>query len=371
MTMELTFLGTGAAYPSPQRGASSVVFRLEGKYWMFDCGEGTQIKLACSKVRSGKISKVFITHLHGDHMFGLPGFICTLSLSLVAFDRECLEIYGPQGLRKFIRMALQLSRARLNFSYVVHELRPADAQLPDDYQTSLDICDDCLHPNELTGSTIEQDVASESWLVFEDEQLVVKAGVLKHQIPCFGYVIEEKPKTGKLDAAKLMSLGIPPGKLYSKLKAGECITAPNGQTITPGDVLGPSQPGRKLAIMGDTCDSSKMAALCKDVSVLVHEATLSNEMAENAIEKGHSTPEMAASFAVSVNASLLVLTHFSQRYNTNSNDPENSVALLQAQAEKVFGANGLKKVIMAEDCLELVIKRNDWQMFNSALQKQC
>ncbi|NXO00678.1 RNZ1 protein, partial [Rhinopomastus cyanomelas] len=207
MSMDITFLGTGSAYPSPTRGASALVLRREGECWLFDCGEGTQTQLMKSHLRAGRITKVFITHLHGDHFFGLPGLLCSISLqsSPAEPDKPPVEIYGPVGLRDFLRRSLELSHSQLLFPYVVHELVPTRDQCPAEEFRDFSSSDE--KGDDSQGRRIHLDPVGNSYLLLEDEQLLVRGFRLFHRIPSFGFVVEEKPRPGKLDVQKLRDLG--------------------------------------------------------------------------------------------------------------------------------------------------------------------
>ncbi|XP_078276949.1 zinc phosphodiesterase ELAC protein 1 [Rhinoraja longicauda] len=362
MTVELTFLGTGSAYPSPTRGASAVALRYEGECWLFDCGEGTQTQLMRSQLRAGKISKVFITHLHGDHLFGLPGLLCTVSLqSSSLLNKQPVEIYGPVGLRKFLRTCMHLSHSQLVFSYVVHELVPTEDQcFPEEWRSpSAHNVDDQLHPQELQGKTIHLDPQEDCYNLVTHEQFIVKAFRLFHRIPSFGFVIEERERPGKLQTQKLKDMGIQPGPLYGKLKNGQPVTLNNGVTVFPVDVLEAPIPGRKICILGDCSGTvgEKGKKLCIDADVLVHEATLNDSQSDKAEEHGHCTPKTAAEFAKLCKAKQLVLTHFSQRYKPTAltNEGDDDVKELKTQAELVLEG---QEVILAEDFMVIEIPFN-------------
>ena len=155
--------------------------------------------------------------------------------------------------------------------------------------TNSSLASDNLHPSETTGRTICEN-ENGLWSVCQEENLTVFAAPLKHRIECFGYVIQEKQHPGKLDPNLLKQKGIPPGPLYSKIKNGEAITAPDGSIVMPDHVLGPPRRGRKVVLLGDTCDSSRIVDIACDADVVVHEATLEDELKETCIDHGHSTP---------------------------------------------------------------------------------
>ena len=168
---------------------------------------------------------------------------------------------------------------------------------------------DNLHPSETSGRTIfEGD--SGVWQVCQEGNLTVFAAPLKHRVTCFGYVIQEQQLPGKLDPDLLKLRGIPPGPLYGKIKNGETVTAPDGSLVMPADVLGPPRPGRKVVILGDTCDSSRIMDMASDADVVVHEATLENELMETCIDHGHSTPGIVTyHFGLILFKILLIITN--------------------------------------------------------------
>jgi ribonuclease Z len=156
--MELTFLGTASNNPSPVRGVSCTCFRHEGEAWLFDAGEATQIQLMKSTIKPGRITKIFITHMHGDHIFGLPGLMCTVGANVV--ENKKLEVYGPLGLRRYIRTCLELSRSFVTYSYAVHEMVPlTEEQIPEEIRNwpVVESDDSRLHPSETLGRQIYAD----------------------------------------------------------------------------------------------------------------------------------------------------------------------------------------------------------------------
>ncbi|KAL2091739.1 hypothetical protein ACEWY4_011537 [Coilia grayii] len=362
MSMDLTFLGTGSAYPSPHRGASAVVLRAEGECWLFDCGEGTQTQLMKSQLKAGKITKVFISHLHGDHLFGLPGLLCTVSLNCSPTQPpHCVDIFGPVGLRHFLRVALELSGSQLLFPYAVHELEHTADQCPAEGLLSPAVTQssESLHPQERQGRTICLDEKSECYLLFEEKQFTVKAFRLFHRIPSFGFCVQEHDRPGRLNTQLLKELGLKPGPLYGQLKNGKTITLENGRVVKPSEALELDIPGRKVCILGD-CSSllgEGGQVACRGADILVHEATLADGHRERAVEHGHSTPSMAAAVARSCKVSRLVLYHFSQRYKPASlqkDTEEDDVLELLRQAED--GLRGTAtEVVLAEDFLTLTI----------------
>jgi len=290
--MELCFLGTGAGKPSLERNVSSIVFNLSeerGTYWLFDCGEGTQHQLMRASFRLSRLEHIFLTHLHGDHLFGLPGLMS--SRSLLDAEHE-LTIFGPPGLGRFLDTVLEISQARIEYPWRVREIGEG--------------------------------------LVFEDEFCVVEARKLEHRIDSYGYRIREKDRPGRLLAGKLKELGIPPGPVYGTIKRGEDVVLPDGTVLRSREFTTPPVPGRVVVILGDTRYCPQSVELARQADVVVHEATFDEGKEHLARLYHHSTAHQAALVAREAGARTLILTHFSTRYR-----PED-VERIVAGAREIF-----------------------------------
>jgi ribonuclease Z len=297
--LQVIFLGTGGSIPTPQRGLSAIAIKRKSEVILFDCGEGTQRQMIQAGVGFHKKTRIFITHLHGDHILGLPGLLQTMSL----LDREKkLEIYGPNGIKAFVEAISQTVQFTLTFPVQVIEI--------------------------------------EAGLVCEEREYQVYAVQSNHMTPGLGYALTEKPRPGKFHPEKAKALGVPEGPLWSKLQKGSSIKLPDGKTVEPEMVLESSRPGRKIAYTGDTMPSKNLVRMAEHADLLIHEATFDDDLMERAGEDGHSTPSQAAETAKKAGAKRLVLTHISARYS--------DAGLLLAQARKVFS-----KTDLAEDFMKI------------------
>lgn len=291
--MELYFLGTNAGIPTLQRNVTSIALRLleeRRSIWMFDCGEGTQHQILRSPLRLGKLEKLFITHLHGDHLFGLPGLLSSRGYQ---GGTTPLTIYGPPGLKAYLDISLSVSQSRIPYKIEVIE--------------------------------------HSGGLIFEDEGFKVEAGLLEHRIDSYGYRVTEKDSPGSLNTELLRSYGLKPGPLYGKLKKGHDITTDEGITIHAADVVREPKQGRIVTILGDTRPCEGSLPLAQHADLLVHEATFAHDLAEMAFQYHHSTALQAAELAKEAGARQLLLTHFSSRYSS----PEELIPLLE-EAQFIF-----------------------------------
>ena len=292
--MEITFLGTSSGVPTRARNVSSVALRLpqRAEVWLFDCGEGTQHQLLQSEIRSSQIRRIFVTHMHGDHIFGLMGLIASCGLAGTA---QAIDIYGPEGLESYLKACAKYSYMDFSRRIQVHQVQPG--------------------------------------LVYEDEEFQVSCLRLKHRVPTHGYRITEKDRSGRFKVEQAKVLGIPPGPIYGQLKQGKTVTLPDGRTIRGADLCESPEIGRKMVYCTDTVFCDNAVELAQDADVLIHEATFSHHDANLAFERLHSTSTMAAQVALAAGVKQLLMTHFSPRYA-----PGNTVNLkdLLHEAKAIF-----------------------------------
>ncbi|RJX37742.1 ribonuclease Z [Paenibacillus pinisoli] len=277
--MKMWFLGTGAGRPNKHRNVTAIALQLpepDTGWWLFDCGEATQHQLMHVPLKLSKLEKIFITHLHGDHLYGLPGLLSSRS-----FDGGVtpLTMYGPTGLKAYIDTVFSLTATALDYELVIHEL--------------------------------EEEQAS----IYTDARFRVEAGPLVHRVPCLGYRVEERDMPGPLMADKLRGLGVKSGPLFGKLKSGQPITLEDGTIITPADVTDGVLRGRIVTVLGDTSPCEMADTLGRHADLIVHEATFAAGLEEKAHEFGHCTTIEAAQTALRAGAKKVALTHFSGRYS--------------------------------------------------------
>ena len=306
MSLSVIFLGTAASIPTPQRSLPAIAIRRKGELILFDCGEGTQRQMIHAGIGFHRKTKVFITHMHGDHVLGLPGLFQTMSL----LDRKRkLEIYGPPGIEAFVEAVRRTVQFTLTFPIEVSEIR-------------------------------------EAGLVCEEGEYEVHATWADHVIPGLAYVLVEKPRPGRFYPEKARALGVPEGPLWSRLQQGSAVELPNGRVVKPEAVMGPPRPGRKIVYTGDTRPSKSLVELAENADLLIHDATFDDELSEKAREDGHSTAGQAAETAKKAGAKRLVLVHVSARYKK----PD----LLLEQARKIF-----PHVDTAEDFMRIDLPLSD------------
>ncbi|MDR0690679.1 MAG: ribonuclease Z [Streptococcaceae bacterium] len=309
--MELQFLGTGAGVPVKHRNVMSVALKLlqeRNAVWIFDVGEGTQMQILHTSIRPRKIEKIFITHLHGDHLFGLPGLLSSRSFQGGEEKLSSLTIYGPAGIKKFVKTTLSISMTRVNYEIDFYEIPKVGGK------------------------------------IFADDQFEISALPLEHGVLSFGYRVEEKSQEGRLQVNRLQKLGIPFGPLFGKLKKGEKVTLTDGRVLDGKDFVGEKKPGRTLVIIGDTRKSEQAISLAKDADVLVHEATFEDGKEKKARRYFHSTTTQAAEIAKAAGVQKLILTHYSARYSNQD------LKLLRKQAQEIFA-----EVITVKDLDEIEI----------------
>ncbi len=269
--MEIIFLGTSSAVHSYNRNHPAIILKAFGETFLFDCGEATQRQLIFAKVSPMKISKIFLSHYHGDHILGLPGLI--QSMNFRGREKK-LTIYGPKGLYGLRDALFNLGYSKIEFPIEFIEIDSETVESTDEY--------------------------------------IIKSQHVNHNVPSLAYSIEELKKPRFL-REKAIELGVPVGPDFGRLHNGEEIEV-DGKIIKPEQVLGPPRKGNKIVYSGDTTPCKEMVEFAKDSTILIHESTYMSEDADKAEENFHSTSADAAEIAKASNSKELILTHFSTRY---------------------------------------------------------
>jgi ribonuclease Z len=290
MNMEVFILGCGGMMPLPNRHLTSVLLRREGDLFLFDGGEGTQVSLRRLNLRWKKISAIFVSHLHADHVTGIPGL---LMLSSQVDRDDPLYVIGPRGLAEYIETNRRTLDMYINYEIVVKEI-------------------------------------SAPAVVYAEEEFLVRAFPLRHTKPCVGYVFEESRRPGEFHPDKALALGVPRGPLWSRLQAGERVRAADGSEVLPEQVLGDSRSGRKVSFVTDTLAFPEIAGEVAGSDFFVCEGMFEKELEESAREKKHMTAEQAARIAAAAGVKKLALIHYSPRYN------EYNLKTLLQEARSVF-----------------------------------
>lgn len=312
--MELLFLGTGSGVPSKQRNVSSTALKLldeRNSIWLFDCGEGTQHQILRTTLKPRKINKIFITHMHGDHIYGLPGLLSSRGFQ---GGEDPVTVYGPKGIRGYVQMSLKYSGTHLSYPIKFVEF-------------------------------------TEPGLIFEDKQFKVYADKLQHGLPSHGFRIVEADHDGTLDAELLKEMNVPSGPVYGRLKNKEIVELEDGRVLDGKDFVGEKQKGRVVTILGDTVKHPNSVKLAKNADVVVHEGTFGHTEANLARQYNHSTTIQAAEVAKEAGAKKLLLTHFSSRYLYKD------LKELEEESRKIFPNTYVMKDLQEVDLP--IIKKED------------
>jgi ribonuclease Z len=290
MNLEAFILGCGGMMPLPNRHLTSVLLRREGELFLFDGGEGTQVSLRRLNLRWKKISAIFISHTHADHVTGIPGL---LMLSSQVDRDDPLYIIGPPRIGEYIETSRRVLDMYINYEIVVKEI-------------------------------------TEPGIVYEAEEFYIRAFPLRHTKPCYGYALEEYQRPGEFHPEKAEALGVPRGPLWSRLQSGETVKAADGRDVRPDEVLGNPRPGRKFSFVTDTLAFPDIAGEVRGSDLFVCEGMFERDLEATAREKKHMTAEQAARLALAARVKKMALIHYSPRYT------EFNLKQLLKEAQAIF-----------------------------------
>lgn len=315
--MKVIFLGTSSGMPTLKRNVSSIalVFINKNKLWLWDCGESTQQQIQKTSLKLSKLEKIFITHLHGDHLFGLPGLLASRGLR-GGKNQNKVKIFGPEGLDIYLKETLNITK-----TYIPYEIEIK-----------------IIPPNVSTG------------IIWEDEEYIVRYTEVKHNIKTYAYSVEEKKDKSHFLIEKARRLNIPPGPIYRSLKEGKTVELPDGRIFQGKNFLSKIKKGRKIVFCGDTTYCGNLVHLAKSADLLIHETTFSQQEEDLAKRNFHSTTTIAAQVAKKAQVKQLILTHISPRYSSNNNKLAITESGLLVEAQSVF-----PDTILAEDFMEYEI----------------
>ena len=287
--MKLTILGCYAATPRTLTNPTSQVLEIRNRLFLIDCGEGTQVQLRKNKIKFSKINQIFISHLHGDHLYGLIGTISTFSLLGRTTD---LHVYGPKGIKELILLQLKLTESWTTYSLFFHELESKNSEV-----------------------------------IFEDAKVIVKTIPLKHRVYTNGYLFQEKPAERKLNIEAVQQYDIHVA-YYQKIKNGGNVTLDDGTLVINEKLTFDPEPPKSYAFCSDTVYNEEVIPVIQNVDVLYHESTFLESEAALAQKTLHSTAKEAATIALKANAKKLIVGHYSTRYD--------GIELFKKEAETIF-----------------------------------
>jgi len=321
MLEKVIFLGTGAGMPTKERNVSSVAVILNnsGDFWLFDCGEGTQQQVYRAGLKLSKLKTVFISHLHGDHIFGLPGLLASRGLMGIKKD---INIFGPVGLVDYLNNCFEYSKTYIPYNYHIYQ--------------------------------IEKDKYIKKNILWKIGDYTIYCAELNHQIDCFGYSIIEENIKINIITEKLKELRIKPGPIYNEIKKNNQVKLKDGRVLKKDDFIKKSRHVKKISYCCDTMFSENAIALSKKADLLIHEATFSSNEKDKAEKSFHSTIEDAIKIARYAKVKRLALTHISPRYKRETKN-ERDIELLRDYLEEINSGNSNIEMILAEDLSEVKI----------------